>query len=82
MPASNVQFWAEKLIANRERDQKKIESLIDCGWRVLVVWECLIRSEKNLAKIGGNLERWLLSSETFTEFPEVPPSVPPRELSE
>jgi DNA mismatch endonuclease, patch repair protein len=40
MPASNVEFWKQKLGANRERDQRNKRKLRALGWRVLIAWEC------------------------------------------
>jgi DNA mismatch endonuclease, patch repair protein len=44
LPSSRVDFWREKLTKNRERDASSIERLIAAGWRVVVVWECALRS--------------------------------------
>lgn len=43
-PKSNVAFWEEKLARNRERDITATTQLLAGGWRVLVVWECELRS--------------------------------------
>jgi len=40
MPATNVEFWAEKLAATKERDLRHVAELKAFGWRVLTVWEC------------------------------------------
>lgn len=44
LPSSRVDFWREKLTKNRERDASSVERLIAAGWRVVVVWECALRS--------------------------------------
>lgn len=44
LPSSRVDFWREKLTRNRERDASSVERLIAAGWRVVVVWECALRS--------------------------------------
>lgn len=49
-PKSNAQFWREKFAANVERDRRAIEVLEQAGWRVVVVWECEIANEEQLAK--------------------------------
>lgn len=41
-PSSNVEFWDGKFKKNVERDALNILDLLDAGWRVGVVWECLI----------------------------------------
>jgi DNA mismatch endonuclease (patch repair protein) len=39
-PNSNVQFWAEKLKSNAERDKRVVRDLCQLGWNVEVFWEC------------------------------------------
>jgi DNA mismatch endonuclease (patch repair protein) len=43
-PASNRQFWADKLGANVARDKRVRRQLRKLGWNVIVVWECQTRS--------------------------------------
>ena len=40
IPASNAEFWREKLARNVERDRCAEEALRCAGWRVAVIWEC------------------------------------------
>ena len=40
MPKSRVEFWSEKLEANRARDERNLLSLREAGWAVETVWEC------------------------------------------
>lgn len=42
-PDNNAKFWREKLLKNRERDEKNQAELKRMGWKVLVVWECQLR---------------------------------------
>lgn len=44
MPASNVEKWKEKFKLNVLRDRKSSQALIAAGWRVIVLWECGLRS--------------------------------------
>lgn len=46
MPRSRVDFWLEKLSKNVARDLIQVETLLEMGWRVLVVWECGIKAAK------------------------------------
>lgn len=41
-PATNVQFWREKLEKNAERDRQNQKALSRMGWQVFIVWECQI----------------------------------------
>lgn len=43
-PESNVEFWKEKLIKNKKRDEEKIAQLEALGWIVIVIWECQLKS--------------------------------------
>ncbi|GAA4633067.1 very short patch repair endonuclease [Actinoallomurus vinaceus] len=36
---TNADYWAEKLLGNRERDRDTDRRLAEAGWRVLRVWE-------------------------------------------
>ena len=44
LPKSNTEFWKDKFNKNVKRDKKKNMQLINFGWRVLVIWECDIKS--------------------------------------
>lgn len=45
MPTSNVEFWRNKIDANRARDARTTTELSVMGWTVLTVWGCEIRDE-------------------------------------
>lgn len=72
-PSSREDFWRKKLIGNRRRDEKNIESLTALGWRVLVIWECALRvPKKNRAsetnKILQKAAKWLTSRRKYCEI--------------
>lgn len=46
MPKSNVDFWADKIHKNIDRDKKVYQALTDAGWNVIVVWECQLKKNK------------------------------------
>lgn len=55
-PKSRMDFWRPKLLSNRVRDERNIESLTSLGWRVLSVWECEVRDQERLReKVVGFL---------------------------
>lgn len=56
MPKSRVDFWTEKLIGNRRRDERIKRQLQRLGWRVLTVWECQL---KNPAKVMRRIEQFI-----------------------
>ena len=45
-PKNNAEFWHKKIRDNILRDQRKIQALDLLGWKVIVVWECKIKSDK------------------------------------
>jgi DNA mismatch endonuclease (patch repair protein) len=44
MPASNRAYWEAKIARNQVRDRASIAALVALGWRVLIVWECALKS--------------------------------------
>lgn len=45
-PATNPQFWHEKLDGNVQRDRRVAVELQSRGWTVLTVWECELKESK------------------------------------
>ena len=52
-PKSNVEFWSGKILRNTIRDAYDQATLESMGWRVIVVWECELRT-KNLRELTLN----------------------------
>jgi len=72
LPKSNTGFWAEKVHNNKVRDHNDIEALLEQGWRVAVVWECVVkgpRKDNPLPVTIETLRVWLYSSDTELELP-------------
>ena len=46
VPKTNTDFWMNKIDTNRIRDQKKISELEAMGWKVIVIWECELKTGK------------------------------------
>jgi len=40
LPATNRDFWHEKISKNIERDQRAVEVLESNGWHVVTIWAC------------------------------------------
>jgi DNA mismatch endonuclease (patch repair protein) len=40
MPASNQQYWRNKIARNVERDREHRRELHRAGWRYITIWEC------------------------------------------
>jgi DNA mismatch endonuclease (patch repair protein) len=45
-PATHAAFWRLKRERNRVRDRKTLAVLRGSGWKVVVVWECELKSRK------------------------------------
>ena len=42
-PKSNVEFWRNKLLKNKVRDDCVVNQLKELGWNVITIWECELR---------------------------------------
>lgn len=52
-PKTNQKFWKDKIEANVERDHKNYVELEVQGWKVIVVWECEVKTiEKREARLN------------------------------
>lgn len=43
LPTSRKEFWGNKILANKARDERNIEYLLKLGWHVKVIWECELK---------------------------------------
>lgn len=43
-PKSNIEFWERKFTENVERDGANYARLTAMGWRVVVIWQCEVRT--------------------------------------
>ncbi|PTD98317.1 very short patch repair endonuclease [Pandoraea apista] len=50
LPRSRIDFWADKIARNRERDSRNVEQLRQQGWRTLTVWQCELKNFEELAQ--------------------------------
>ena len=71
VPKTNTEFWMNKIDANRARDQKKISELEAMGWRVIVIWECQLKTvnkDETLSELVNQL-KWLdyITKKAFRE---------------
>lgn len=48
LPKSRLDFWETKLEGNRLRDQRNVAQLEAAGWKVIVTWECELKSGQRL----------------------------------
>ena len=55
IPKSNVDFWENKIMTNRERDRKNCARLVQLEWAVIVVWECELSNFDRLNEIYSEI---------------------------
>jgi DNA mismatch endonuclease (patch repair protein) len=69
-PASNKRYWNKKLNDNKARDARKVDQLLEAGWRVLIVWECAIvgKSDWDFAKVVSAVVKWLEKNRRYGEI--------------
>ncbi len=66
LPKTNHRWWAEKIVANKERDARKEQAMRELGFRVAVVWQCEIDDPLRLAR---RLERFVEGPRMRGAFP-------------
>ena len=68
-PKTNVTYWTEKFVRNKDRDNTQLEKLKSLGWNILVIWECdLLHLEATIARAGVFLGPPKLSRARTREF--------------
>lgn len=50
-PASNTEYWTQKINRNLERDKEDYKKLTETGWKVLAVWECELKKDVREARL-------------------------------
>ncbi len=65
-PQSREEFWREKIHRNVERDNAQIQSLLEAGYRVGIIWECAVKGRQRLPLdvVVGLCSDWLKASES------------------
>ena len=54
-PATNRNFWQRKFDANVARDKRSYEQLASLDWRVIIIWECELTTERLQALLADIL---------------------------
>ena len=67
-PQTNADFWNQKIDRNVIRDKSDVSLLESLGWRVLIVWECVIK-KKNEAVLLSRVKEFLLHSTNTIQNP-------------
>ena len=46
-PKNNGDFWKKKIDRNVARDSETVSKLKDMGWKVIVIWECKLKQNRD-----------------------------------
>ena len=60
-PATNREFWKNKISSNVIRDKNTLKALKSRGWKVITVWQCSLKKNKiskTLAKLPGKIKSY------------------------
>ncbi len=68
LPSTNTEFWASKISGNIERDRLVKNTLIELGWRVLVIWQCSMKNKEKQAELSSKIKKWVDGDEVFGEI--------------
>lgn len=70
LPSSRIEFWAQKIDRNRERDIEVRRKLEELGWRHLTVWECALKGRTRLPIVDviDRVADWLESGKGTAEI--------------
>lgn len=55
IPSTNIDFWKEKILSNKSRDDKNAMLLTKLGWNVITIWQCEISKIDNRIKTLNKL---------------------------
>jgi DNA mismatch endonuclease, patch repair protein len=59
-PKTNTEWWLAKINGNMIKDKNSIMQLEHQGWKVLVIWECSLKSAvflRAMNMLAGNFEK-------------------------
>jgi DNA mismatch endonuclease (patch repair protein) len=45
-PKTRVSWWLNKINNTRIKDAENIKELKKLGWKIIIIWECLLKSDK------------------------------------
>lgn len=48
LPSTNFEYWEKKIADNIERDDRKKRELEGLGYRVLIIWQCQLKSNTKI----------------------------------
>ena len=60
LPETKTEFWKQKITDNIKRDERNILELKKMGWKVIIVWQCDLKTKEKREKRLGTLIREIL----------------------
>lgn len=57
--------WQKKFNDNKARDKRVTEELIEQGWRVAVIWECVTRNKEEFEREINKLDIWIKAGKGY-----------------
>lgn len=74
IPSTNSEWWQRKLENNKKHDKMVLENLKSEGWRVILIWGCVIKGQKPSARnrkfreIGLSVREFMKSDRSSLEI--------------
>jgi len=69
-PSTNMEFWLKKFNDTINRDQLNIQTLLENGWRVGIVWECVLTGKNaDLNIFTKHFREWVHSNTMLLSVP-------------
>ncbi len=50
LPATNRQYWVNKIKKNKVRDAENMKKLKESGWTPLILWTCRLKNREKIKK--------------------------------
>lgn len=61
--------WLKKFSDNKARDKRVTKELLENGWRIAIVWECVTRKNDSFVQMIDKLDKWIKESKgEYIEF--------------
>lgn len=69
-PSTRREFWQNKIMGNKKRDEESLSHLEGLGWRVLTIWECSIKGKQRLSsdEVTKATVKWLRSDDGHSQI--------------
>lgn len=66
-PQTRKEFWENKILSNKARDEINKNVLLQTGWRILIVWECALKGKTKLDRVRliDEIETWIVSGSDY-----------------